>query len=126
MFGGMLHGFLSSPMLLHGARRGTALCAPALRESARAPDAIRDDVTSSSTLQGVPPTGLPVGMTLPALVLAVALIGDALIYVVLPLYHQEFGVSLAMVACCSRSIAGSACSPTPPSPISASGSARMR
>jgi len=36
-------------------------------------------------------------MTLPALVLAVALIGDALIYVVLPLYHQEFGVSLAMV-----------------------------
>ena len=36
-------------------------------------------------------------MALPALVLAVALIGDALIYVVLPLYHQEFGVSLAMV-----------------------------
>ena len=36
-------------------------------------------------------------MTLPALVLAVALIGDALIYVVLPLYHQEFGLSLAMV-----------------------------
>ena len=24
-FGGMLHGFLSSPMLLHGARRGTSL-----------------------------------------------------------------------------------------------------
>src|SRR5262249_1659301 len=40
---------------------------------------------------------LPVGMTLPALVLALALIGDALIYVVLPLYHVEFGVSLAMV-----------------------------
>jgi len=36
-------------------------------------------------------------MALPGLVLAVALIGDALIYVVLPLYHQEFGVSLAMV-----------------------------
>src|SRR5215813_12975509 len=40
---------------------------------------------------------LPVGMALPALVLAMALIGDALIYVVLPLYHAEFGVSLAMV-----------------------------
>jgi len=36
-------------------------------------------------------------MALPALVLAIALIGDALIYVVLPLYHAEFGVSLAMV-----------------------------
>ena len=36
-------------------------------------------------------------MALPGLVIAVALIGDALIYVVLPLYHQEFGVSLAMV-----------------------------
>jgi acetyl esterase len=32
-FGGMLHGFLSSPMLLHGARRGTAMCAAALREA---------------------------------------------------------------------------------------------
>lgn len=32
-FGGMLHGFLSSPMLLHGARRGTTLCATALREA---------------------------------------------------------------------------------------------
>ncbi len=32
-FGGMLHGFLSAPMLLHGARRGTALCAAALREA---------------------------------------------------------------------------------------------
>jgi len=32
-FGGMLHGFLSSPMFLHGARRGTALCAAALREA---------------------------------------------------------------------------------------------
>ena len=32
-FGGMLHGFLSSPMLLHGARRGTTLCAAALREA---------------------------------------------------------------------------------------------
>ncbi|SKA10690.1 acetyl esterase [Enhydrobacter aerosaccus] len=31
-FGGMLHGFLSSPMLLHGARRGAAICASALRE----------------------------------------------------------------------------------------------
>jgi acetyl esterase len=32
-FGGMLHGFLSSPMLLHGARRGAAICAAALREA---------------------------------------------------------------------------------------------
>ena len=32
-FGGMLHGFLSSPMLRHGARRGTTLCAAALREA---------------------------------------------------------------------------------------------
>jgi len=32
-FGGMLHGFLSSPMLLHGARRGTSLCASTLREA---------------------------------------------------------------------------------------------
>jgi acetyl esterase len=29
----MLHGFLSSPMLLHGARRGTASCAAALRDA---------------------------------------------------------------------------------------------
>jgi acetyl esterase len=32
-FGGMLHGFLSSPMLLHGARRGTTLAAAALHEA---------------------------------------------------------------------------------------------
>jgi acetyl esterase len=32
-FGGMLHGFLSSPILLHGARRGTSLAAAALREA---------------------------------------------------------------------------------------------
>jgi MFS family permease len=51
----------------------------------------------SATPANLPPRDVPVGMTLPALVLAVALIGDALIYVVLPLYHQEFGVSLAMV-----------------------------
>jgi MFS family permease len=49
-------------------------------------------VTTSAT-----PKDLPVGMALPGLVLAVALIGDALIYAVLPLYHQEFGISLAMV-----------------------------
>jgi acetyl esterase len=29
----MLHGFLSSPMFLHGARRGTTLAAAALREA---------------------------------------------------------------------------------------------
>ncbi|WP_421994798.1 alpha/beta hydrolase [Reyranella sp.] len=32
-FGGQLHGFLSSPMFLHGARRATTLCAAALREA---------------------------------------------------------------------------------------------
>ena len=32
-FGGMLHGFLSSPMLLHGARRGASVIAGALREA---------------------------------------------------------------------------------------------
>ena len=32
-FGGMLHGFLSSPMLLHGAKRGTSVIAGALREA---------------------------------------------------------------------------------------------
>ena len=36
-------------------------------------------------------------MVLPGLVIAVAMIGDTLLYVVLPLYHQEFGISLAMV-----------------------------
>lgn len=36
-------------------------------------------------------------MALPGLVIAIAMIGDALIYAVLPLYHQEFGLSLAMV-----------------------------
>lgn len=32
-FGGMMHGFLSQPMFLHGARRGSAICAAALREA---------------------------------------------------------------------------------------------
>ncbi len=36
-------------------------------------------------------------MALPGLVIAVAMIGDSLLYVVLPLYHQQFGLSLAMV-----------------------------
>ena len=40
---------------------------------------------------------MPVGMALPGLVIAVAMIGDTLLYVVLPLYHQDFGISLAMV-----------------------------
>jgi DHA1 family inner membrane transport protein len=39
----------------------------------------------------------PVGMALPGLVIAVCMIGDTLLYAVLPLYHQEFGLSLAMV-----------------------------
>ena len=36
-------------------------------------------------------------MALPGLVIAVAMIGDTLLYAVLPLYHQQFGLSLAMV-----------------------------
>lgn len=36
-------------------------------------------------------------MALPGLVIAVAMIGDTLLYAVLPLYHEDFGVSLAMV-----------------------------
>ncbi|HZP99984.1 MAG TPA: MFS transporter [Reyranella sp.] len=43
------------------------------------------------------PRELPVSMALPGLVIAVAMMGDALIYAVLPLYHEEFGLSLAMV-----------------------------
>ena len=39
----------------------------------------------------------PVSMALPGLVIAVCMIGDTLLYAVLPLYHQEFGLSLAMV-----------------------------
>ena len=43
------------------------------------------------------PGAVPIGMALPGLVIAVALIGDTLLYAVLPLYHEQFGVSLAMV-----------------------------
>ena len=40
---------------------------------------------------------MPVGMALPGLVIAVAMMGDTLLYAVLPLYHEQFGLSLAMV-----------------------------
>jgi len=40
---------------------------------------------------------LPVGMVLPGLVIAFGMIGDTLLYAVLPLYHDDFGLSLAMV-----------------------------
>ena len=36
-------------------------------------------------------------MALPGLVIAFGMIGDTLLYAVLPLYHDDFGVSLAMV-----------------------------
>ena len=36
-------------------------------------------------------------MTLPGLVIAFGMIGDTLLYAVLPLYHEQFGISLAMV-----------------------------
>jgi len=44
-----------------------------------------------------PTRAAPTGMALPGLVIAVAMIGDTLLYAVLPLYHDDFGVSLAMV-----------------------------
>jgi MFS family permease len=44
-----------------------------------------------------PGRAIPVNMALPGLVIAVCMIGDTLLYAVLPLYHQEFGLSLAMV-----------------------------
>lgn len=48
-----------------------------------------------------PPAGAapqpPVGMALPGLVIAVGMIGDTLLYAVLPLYHEQFGLSLATV-----------------------------
>lgn len=43
------------------------------------------------------PGAAPAGMALPGVVIAVAMIGDTLLYAVLPLYHEQFGVSLAMV-----------------------------
>ena len=39
----------------------------------------------------------PTSMALPGLVIAFGMIGDTLLYAVLPLYHQQFGLSLAMV-----------------------------
>jgi MFS transporter, DHA1 family, inner membrane transport protein len=43
------------------------------------------------------PGAVPVGMALPGLVIAFGMIGDTLLYAVLPLYHEQFGVSLVMV-----------------------------
>jgi hypothetical protein len=43
------------------------------------------------------PGAVPVGMALPGLVIAFGMIGDTLLYAVLPLYHEQFGLSLAMV-----------------------------
>ncbi|MFO1081667.1 MAG: MFS transporter [Reyranellaceae bacterium] len=43
------------------------------------------------------PAAPPAGMALPGMVIAFAMIGDTLLYAVLPLYHEQFGVSLAMV-----------------------------
>ncbi|NDH62304.1 MAG: MFS transporter [Alphaproteobacteria bacterium] len=43
------------------------------------------------------PGAVHTGMALPGLVIAVAMIGDTLLYAVLPLYHDDFGLSLAMV-----------------------------
>ncbi len=55
-------------------------------------------MTSGSTTAPRDLPGRPaVGMALPGLVIAVGMIGDTLLYVVLPIHHQEFGLSLAMV-----------------------------
>ena len=42
-------------------------------------------------------SNVPTGMALPGLVIAFGMIGDTLLYAVLPLYHEQFGLSLAMV-----------------------------
>lgn len=39
----------------------------------------------------------PIGMALPGLVIAFGMIGDTLLYAVLPLYHEDFGLSFVMV-----------------------------
>ncbi|MDP1751548.1 MAG: MFS transporter [Reyranella sp.] len=52
---------------------------------------------SDPTSSGAVPAGKPVGMALPGLVIAFAMIGDTLLYAVLPLYHEQFGLSLVMV-----------------------------
>jgi hypothetical protein len=46
------------------------------------------------------PGAVPVGMALPGLVIAFGMIGDTLLYAVLPLYHEQFGLSLAMFRIC--------------------------
>src|SRR3990167_4901034 len=43
------------------------------------------------------PGALPTGMALPGLVIAFGMIGDTLLYAVLPLYHEQFGLRLVMV-----------------------------
>lgn len=43
------------------------------------------------------PGASPIGMALPGLVIAFGMIGDTLLYAVLPLYHEDFGLSLVMV-----------------------------
>ena len=35
-----------------------------------------------------------VNMALPGMVIAIAMMGDSLLYVVLPLYHAEFGIKI--------------------------------
>jgi MFS family permease len=52
-------------------------------------------VTTAAPSTGASP--VVVGMTLPGLVIAVGMIGDSLLYAVLPLYHEQFGLTLAMV-----------------------------
>lgn len=52
---------------------------------------------SATAAPNTTPGTAPVGMALPGLVIAIGMIGDTLLYAVLPLYHDQFGLSLAMV-----------------------------
>jgi hypothetical protein len=69
---------------------------------------------------------MPVSMALPGLVIAVAMIGDALIMWCCRSYHREFGLSFAMVGVLLSLNRWIRLWPTPPSPISARGSGHMR
>lgn len=52
---------------------------------------------SATAAPNTTPGTAPVGMALPGLVIAIGMIGDTLLYAVLPLYHDQFGLSLVMV-----------------------------
>src|SRR5262249_1770805 len=79
------------PALAHAAARRAARHR-AMRSRSQGGAGAASPVASRDVTTTIP-RDLPVSIALPGLVIAIALIGDALIYAVLPLYHQEFGVS---------------------------------